>query len=484
MIKLVTATWGSLTISAEEDEKQHPNSMKFEGVLLQLDEASTKPPNGAKGHRILVPKIVAQKRLDTLLGMGVNLSSEKDGHAPQRKVGVINKAWIKGSQLWISGQIWKKDFPDAEKALNSKKLGMSFEGSEVQIEDQNAHIWSVKDLVFTGAALLLKTAAAYYKTEALAASAMFAELVDIGKGGKVMAKEKGSASPGGLDTEALGKVFAAAISNAVAPLAAAVNAQTAAITSMHASIETSNTDMLELIAGKASDDDEDEDEVQAARKKKSDSNDDDDDDDDDDEDDDDDDVESSKMEACSCGGKGCDKCKKGMKAKGSDDEGEFEELDEADDDEKPGKMNKGATKEKGDKTTVTASGSVVKLRKLVTTLMAQNEKLLNTIKAERKKNKTFQAAAEKAAERISRKSVATGGLKLSAAAVAASKPSSLLLGLMDKFEMAAGAEDKKTMSEFNEFLNASGITDPTQRIALKSEAERIGIVYTAGESQK
>ena len=177
MDRLITATFGALDICAAEEE--HPNELKFRGVLLQLDEASTKPPNGAKGHRILVPKDVAQSRIQTLVGMGVNLSSGQDSHAPQRKVGVIKKAWIKGKELWISGTIWKKDFPDAEKALNSKKLGMSFEGSDVQIENPDAHIWKVKDLFFTGAALLYKTAAAYFKTEALAASSMYAELVGI-----------------------------------------------------------------------------------------------------------------------------------------------------------------------------------------------------------------------------------------------------------------------------------------------------------------
>jgi hypothetical protein len=40
------------------------------------------------------------------------------------------------------------------------------------------------------------------------------------------------------------------------------------------------------------------------------------------------------------------------------------------------------------------------------------------------------------------------------------------------------------MAEFNEILNAAGITDPTQRIALKSEAERNGTVYITGEDQK
>jgi len=44
---------------------QHPNKMKFRGVLVRLDEASTKPPNGSGGHKILVSTDVAKRRLST-----------------------------------------------------------------------------------------------------------------------------------------------------------------------------------------------------------------------------------------------------------------------------------------------------------------------------------------------------------------------------------------------------------------------------------
>ncbi len=34
---------------------RHPNRMPFEGVLTIADEASDRPPSGARGHRVLLP---------------------------------------------------------------------------------------------------------------------------------------------------------------------------------------------------------------------------------------------------------------------------------------------------------------------------------------------------------------------------------------------------------------------------------------------
>ena len=103
---ILQTSWTSVSIDAAGDS--HPNILPFKGVLLILDEPSTQPPNGSKGHRILIPTDVAEKRLNTLIGMGVNLSENKEGHDPQRKVGVIDKAWIKGKELWVKGKLWKK----------------------------------------------------------------------------------------------------------------------------------------------------------------------------------------------------------------------------------------------------------------------------------------------------------------------------------------------------------------------------------------
>jgi hypothetical protein len=469
MLQLLTATWNSVIVEAASES--HPNEMPFKGVLLQLDEPSTKPPNGARGHRIYIPTKVAKNRLQTLVGMGVNLADRQDKHSPQRKVGVIESAWIKGKELWIKGKIWKKDFPDAEEALRSKKLGMSFEGSDVQIEDAHASVWKVADLFFTGAALLLKTAAAYSKTEALAASAastMYAELYKE-SGGSVMAKGTGSNQPtaGAFDVEA----FTRALMAAVAPLTQAVQAQTAAVTGMQASFEELQTSLVEVDAKSA--------------KKKSD-DDDDDGDDDDADDDDEDDLDATGdddkpanvvVKACTvCGGKGCKDCG-GMKASEiSDDADDADELEQ--DSAKPltqnnktGELNKDADDFKGDKKTVTANA---RLRRLVREVAAENTAL-------RARMKAMRASAERIAEKTTRRSTAVHSIAASTTQYGGGKPTPLLAGLLNKnhvdVSIFASGDDHSGMSmdEFNKLLEGANLEIP-QRIALKIEAERLGYI--------
>ncbi len=161
-------TFGAAKLS---DDPQHPNKMKFTGVLVLLDQPSTKAPNGAEGHRILVPSDVAKRRINTLIGMGLNYSPSLDAHAQRRKVGTIQKAWIDGNKLCVDAIIWKHDFPEAEKDLKQPGLGMSMEIGDVQVEDQKADIWKLSDFYFLGATVLWKKSAAYHKTQAIAAKA-------------------------------------------------------------------------------------------------------------------------------------------------------------------------------------------------------------------------------------------------------------------------------------------------------------------------
>lgn len=164
----MNAQIGKLSITADA---QHPNKMQFKGVLVRIDEASTKPPGGAQGHKIYIPADVAKRRLSTLIGMGLNYSPDLDSHAQRRKVGVIEKAWIDGQDVCVSGVIWKHDFPEAEKDLKQPGLGMSMELVDVAVENPNANIWTLKDFHFSGATILYRNAAAYYRTQAIAAKA-------------------------------------------------------------------------------------------------------------------------------------------------------------------------------------------------------------------------------------------------------------------------------------------------------------------------
>lgn len=220
-----------LTIN-DLDIKGHPNAMPFEGTLLLLDQPSTKPPQGAQGHRILVPRAVAEKELSSLVGMAVNYKPEYDGHAPEHKIGVITGAQITGNKVEVRGIIYAKDFPDAARDIkaNAPRLGMSMELADVWVNDQNARVWKLDGFKFTGGTILLKNAAAYYATslaaqsspiylKALAAASAVIE-GKIQKGEKYMNSHKKKAAAGasshGDSKQQVAKVLAAAVSAGIA----------------------------------------------------------------------------------------------------------------------------------------------------------------------------------------------------------------------------------------------------------------------------
>jgi hypothetical protein len=146
--------------------KDHPNALPFSGTLLRLDEPSQQPPHGAESHSIYVPTRVAEERLKTLPGMGINYEDDLTGHNVKRKVGVITDASISGKDVKVKGLIWKKDFPEAVAAFRRSrgKLGMSMELGDVYVRDKDEDVWHLEDFHFTGATALLKDHAAYERT--------------------------------------------------------------------------------------------------------------------------------------------------------------------------------------------------------------------------------------------------------------------------------------------------------------------------------
>jgi len=505
----------NLKAEAEKDEG-HVNALKFKGVLLLLDEPSNKPPNGSHGHRILIPTKVAKDNIKTLIGMGVDYENTLDKHNPKKKVGVIQKAWIEGNKLWCSGILWKKDFPDIEDAIKDKQLGMSFEGSNITIEDPKADVWKLTDVCFTGAALLYKTAAAYQKTEALAAaadrSAYCAELVYIRNGGKAMSQKKAkdktnhsrrNVSAAGVLDE---KVLAKALQIALKPLVASQQASVAAMAAMSASFEEFQNEQLELIAngapgmlgkgkkGKGSSASSASSSQSAAASSQS---------------------ASSESAAKESGGLMKARGKKKGKASGSsassesaaassassesaaassqkagasssaaDDAGSLEDMDESDSinssSEAPGHLNKRANENKGNKNTVStqhdhhpkaeaglhAAAEGKKYRKTLRKLLAGMEELKAENKKLRRKSKELQAQAEAAYEDTERKSIAQVSPKLAGL---------LAKGQLDISTLAASGE-KMSVNEFDAVLDKVPSLDSKERIALKAEAARAGIM--------
>lgn len=145
----------------------HPNRAPFTGVLTLVDEPSTKPPSGARGHRVILTREAALAALPSLLGMAVDYVPSWDGHDARRKCGIITHADLEGSQLRVAGYLYAKDFPEVERQVRQSldgAMGMSWELADAHVADMRAEIWTLTRATFTGAAILLREKAAYRGT--------------------------------------------------------------------------------------------------------------------------------------------------------------------------------------------------------------------------------------------------------------------------------------------------------------------------------
>ncbi len=170
---------------------RHPNRQPFRGVLTLVDVPSTRPPAGARGHRVLLARAAAEHALASLLGMGLDYTPSLDGHDARRKVGIITSAEIvnffaadtpgsrptneaekisvhprKSAALEVRGYLFARDFPELISELRSdaRRLGMSYEIADARVADVRASIWVLTDVTFTGAAILRREKAAYPDT--------------------------------------------------------------------------------------------------------------------------------------------------------------------------------------------------------------------------------------------------------------------------------------------------------------------------------
>ena len=155
------------------DIKGHPNRHPFSGIVTRIGLPSDKAPGGSAGKRVILTPEAVKAAIPSILGMGVDYSHDFRGHDPQRKIGVITGAKEKGNALHIEGFFYAADFPEAvaEIVANKRKLGWSY---EVLVADGGAQhaedLLIVTEFVFTGAAVLLKDAAAYSTTTLAAAT--------------------------------------------------------------------------------------------------------------------------------------------------------------------------------------------------------------------------------------------------------------------------------------------------------------------------
>lgn len=202
----------------------HPNRVEFRGVLTLVDMPSQRPPSGANRHRVLLTRSAAEAALPSLLGMALDYAPSFDRHDVRRKVGIITSADVVGRNLEVGGYLYARDFPEVVEevgkfgrhpvdvsavraragvqgmsgaamsegaelrasladavaqlrimtadlrtrggieAAAGDKLGMSFEVTDVRVEDKRSRIWTLTRVMFTGAAILRKEKAAFQDT--------------------------------------------------------------------------------------------------------------------------------------------------------------------------------------------------------------------------------------------------------------------------------------------------------------------------------
>jgi hypothetical protein len=149
------------------DVDGHPNRAPFTGVLTLVDEPSTKPPSGARGHRVILTRAAALAALPSLLGMAIDYAPSWDGHDARRKCGIITFADVEGSRLRVAGYLFAKDFPEVERQMREclpGAMGMSWELADAHVQDMRSEVWTLTRATFTGAAILLREKAAYRDT--------------------------------------------------------------------------------------------------------------------------------------------------------------------------------------------------------------------------------------------------------------------------------------------------------------------------------
>lgn len=145
----------------------HPNRVPFAGVLTLVDVASDRAPSGARGHRVVLTLAAAAAALPSLLGMAVDFKTGWDGHDAKQKCGIITGAQVDGGVVRVSGYLFARDFAGMMtemEAHGDEALGMSYELADAHVEDMSASVWRLTKATFTGAAILLRSKAAYRGT--------------------------------------------------------------------------------------------------------------------------------------------------------------------------------------------------------------------------------------------------------------------------------------------------------------------------------
>ena len=74
---------------------------------------------------------------------------------------------IEGDAVHVSGYLFARDFTEMMSEMHAhgdEALGMSYELADAHVENMRAEVWRLTKATFTGAAILLRSKAAYQKT--------------------------------------------------------------------------------------------------------------------------------------------------------------------------------------------------------------------------------------------------------------------------------------------------------------------------------
>lgn len=150
----------------QQGRKGHPNRVSFSGILTRVDEPSNRSPTGAKGHKVILTREAAEEALSSLIGMAVDYKAGWSGHNARQKFGVITDAVFSGRDILVRGYIYARDFGEEAEEIYAlgEELGMSYELANALVVDVDAKVWVLKRVTFVGAAVLLKSKAAYRST--------------------------------------------------------------------------------------------------------------------------------------------------------------------------------------------------------------------------------------------------------------------------------------------------------------------------------
>ena len=108
-------------------------------AFIPINKPTDKSPSGARGHKCILPSLVAKEAIWTMIGCPL-----KDTHCG-RRVGIITYASVIEDCLVISGMC--RRLPEYR--------GLSWEINDAQISDLRAKVWYIKRIKeFLGVALV------------------------------------------------------------------------------------------------------------------------------------------------------------------------------------------------------------------------------------------------------------------------------------------------------------------------------------------